>query len=612
MRPLCSALALLLAVMLLGAAPAAEGRRPVVPQRPGGGLPLLGSDAASCDNVCDYRALPDPEKPSTSTTNTAKGVRVIMTGIFQGMKQWKGISVKIIGGLGAGVMSGISGLGKGNPAWETYKLEKYIQQSTDLLLCKMDAMVKDLNTAADQRMNEQNLYSFNNGLQAIIETFYESCGAMNCLNYTKLAPSKRSAYDLDCAYDKGPNSACPKRGSFNSKKPVYCKFDEGGTQYQGLCDPTNGHCYDVYKYDMAVAKMRHIVDLFASKDTVNNFNALNQFYDVKATVSLAKGALAKMLMLQQLIMLYGSGGDNGQLLQFVSDMADKLEARYNATLDPKRLFNVVNGLSRPNNDHNSYSPETVSWPYAREFLGNCDCTKNFNTGKSNYWQTVRDNDRVTIKAQIRKRCDEPGRIVESQCRPVKDYFSECGRYSTTVPGDWSCKKDVYMEKNCPGARDRCVEVDNTKGDWSDFVGPFADLQQWRAKLARDRCPDVVTSVNSSIWEGAYSLADELKADLEDVKEGIAQMRNIVRAGGMPQASFGVLRDFYPLLAGRCAPRNWNLTMSGGVRGVGEQEGSWLGRRCPTNCLSCRPSWRCLQCRSGYRLALDGLSCIIKV
>jgi len=44
-----------------------------------------------------------------------------------------------------------------------------------------------------------------------------------------------------------------------------------------------------------------------------------------------------------------------------------------------------------------------------------------------------------------------------------------------------------------------------------------------------------------------------------------------------QASFGVLRDFYPLLAGRCAPRNWNLTMSGGVRGVGEQEGSWLVR-----------------------------------
>ncbi len=32
-----------------------------------------------------------------------------------------------------------AGLGKGNPAWETYKLEKYIQQSTDLLLCKVKA-----------------------------------------------------------------------------------------------------------------------------------------------------------------------------------------------------------------------------------------------------------------------------------------------------------------------------------------------------------------------------------------------------------------------------------------------------------------------------------------
>ena len=37
-----------------------------------------------------------------------------------------------------------------NPAYQTYKLEKYIQQSTDLLLCKMDAMVGDLNTAGER------------------------------------------------------------------------------------------------------------------------------------------------------------------------------------------------------------------------------------------------------------------------------------------------------------------------------------------------------------------------------------------------------------------------------------------------------------------------------
>lgn len=58
------------------------------------------------------------------------------------------------------------------------------------------------------------------------------------------------AAELAVQTDTPPHAHAPAAGR------RYCKFDEGGTQYQGLCDPTNGHCYDVYKYDMAVAKMR--------------------------------------------------------------------------------------------------------------------------------------------------------------------------------------------------------------------------------------------------------------------------------------------------------------------------------------------------------------------
>lgn len=36
----------------------------------------------------------------------------------------------------------------------------------------------------------------------------------------------------------------------------YCTFDLYGEKKTGLCDPTNGHCYDVYKYDTAVADMQ--------------------------------------------------------------------------------------------------------------------------------------------------------------------------------------------------------------------------------------------------------------------------------------------------------------------------------------------------------------------
>lgn len=36
----------------------------------------------------------------------------------------------------------------------------------------------------------------------------------------------------------------------------YCTFDLFGEKKTGLCDPTNGHCYDVYKFDSAVTDMQ--------------------------------------------------------------------------------------------------------------------------------------------------------------------------------------------------------------------------------------------------------------------------------------------------------------------------------------------------------------------
>ena len=126
--------------------------------------------------------------------------------------------------------------------------------------------------AADKRMNDADLNSFNNGLQAIINAYDERCAAMNvrrarqprhaplvgclllqhavccgpsavlcrlrpllvwqatlsivslncalqCLNLTALPPSRRSDYNLDCAVDMGASASCPKSGTFNPKKP---------------------------------------------------------------------------------------------------------------------------------------------------------------------------------------------------------------------------------------------------------------------------------------------------------------------------------------------------------------------------------------------------------
>lgn len=39
--------------------------------------------------------------------------------------------------LAASLLTAAGFASEANPAWETYKLEKYIQQATDLLLCKV-------------------------------------------------------------------------------------------------------------------------------------------------------------------------------------------------------------------------------------------------------------------------------------------------------------------------------------------------------------------------------------------------------------------------------------------------------------------------------------------
>ena len=100
--------------------------------------------AASLLPVCNIWALPDPEEPTTSSTNAAKGVKLILSGVFGGehkagctplwgggvhasaphistsamepiarplaaaMQTFSGVPAKI-GGLGAGVLAGLSG-----------------------------------------------------------------------------------------------------------------------------------------------------------------------------------------------------------------------------------------------------------------------------------------------------------------------------------------------------------------------------------------------------------------------------------------------------------------------------------------------------------------------
>ena len=48
--------------------------------------------------------------------------------------------------------------------------------------------------------------------------------------------------------------------------------------------------------------------------------------------------------------------------------------RYTYTLDPENVLAVVNALSRPNLQHDNYSPDAVDWP-TKKGERECDCNR---------------------------------------------------------------------------------------------------------------------------------------------------------------------------------------------------------------------------------------------
>lgn len=96
-------------------------------------------------------------------------------------------------------------------------------------------------------------------------------------------------------------------------------------------------------------------------------------------------------------------------------------------------------------------------------------------------------------------------------------------------------QDLPASPSSAGAWDRCVNNVN-QADWSDFVGPWEQLNRARALLNQQRCPDVVSSVKNAIEAAAASLFTELKENLQDVRAIIDTLRNITSTGGMPRVS----------------------------------------------------------------------------
>lgn len=152
---------------------------------------------------------------------------------------------------------------------------------------------------------------------------------------------------------------CATVHTWNATHPTFCTGGDPD-KTQGICDPTDHQCYAAQDIFSARNDYRQYVQDFITSPLINYFDALDPYVVVHASCGLttsprlegpnavnvyAKGALAYIGMLQQLIILGSGHGENTTLTAFAGRAAQYLQIQYKFFINPANMLTAVQSSS---------------------------------------------------------------------------------------------------------------------------------------------------------------------------------------------------------------------------------------------------------------------------
>lgn len=184
-------------------------------------------------------------------------------------------------------------------------------------------------------------------------------------NYTLLPPSQRNSQSgNNCVENIGdPESTCKTVHTWNATHPTYCTGGDPGKTL-GICDPTDHNCYAAQDIFSARSTYRQYVHDFITSTLINYFDSLDKYVACvpqycyhrshnllissqgpNAVNLYAKGAVAYIGMLQQLIILGSGSGENTTMTTFAGRAAAYLQQQYDFFTNTTNMLHAVQASS---------------------------------------------------------------------------------------------------------------------------------------------------------------------------------------------------------------------------------------------------------------------------
>ncbi|CAK9015489.1 unnamed protein product [Durusdinium trenchii] len=282
-------------------------------------------DTDKCNPCAGKR--PRPEKPDGSY-DTAGAITAIAEG---GMSAFRSkfidngfITMSGWGYVGAGVMDGVLGVMEaGEPdsaAWNVYKLESYISEAVDYMICEFKEILGDYFAAY---MGSTQLCNYNIGIDSMAAEWKDNCRRRQCLNYTDLPSDERGdcctvqtgAADVDC---EDASHEDIKQGQ------AFCRLNGEFSPGTGVCSPSR-RCLQCMTFEMAIEDTKEQINLYKTYPT-NWGAALEGYSNVDAIIALCKGTMMMVTFYQELVLL-GGIGSMGNFQSFCSSSYDQLKTK---------------------------------------------------------------------------------------------------------------------------------------------------------------------------------------------------------------------------------------------------------------------------------------------
>lgn len=268
---------------------------------------------------------PKPEEPDGSydtmgaVTAIAKGGMSVLRSKFF---DYGGLAVGGYATVASGVMDGVMGaMEAGEPnsaAWNVYKLESYISQAVDYLICEFKEI---LGNYFETYLGSTDLCNYNIGINSMAAIWKDSCHSRQCLNYTDEASDKRGdcctyvrgAVDADCA---AASDADIRSGQAICQLP--------SPYGVGVCS-TLRKCLYCMTFEMAIEQTQEQINLYKVYPT-NWGVALQDSSNIDTIVANAKGTMMMVSFYQELAML-GALGSMGNFKSFCQTAYDQIQTK---------------------------------------------------------------------------------------------------------------------------------------------------------------------------------------------------------------------------------------------------------------------------------------------